>query len=139
MRKGLILLAPLVLAGCVNESASYYIDGNEHALTVRAQQEYFWSKHVTLRLIASRLPDCQRQLVLGKLPVRELEVELFASGDNVYTLRAGEQIWQVDTQACAQLPTPAQAMGTPIGAYRLNPRKELVFEQAAGASPAQQP
>jgi hypothetical protein len=129
MRKGLILLAPLVLAGCVNESASYYIDGNEHALTVRAQQEYF----------ASRLPDCQRQLVLGKLPVRELEVELFASGDNVYTLRAGEQIWQVDTQACAQLPTPAQAMGTPIGAYRLNPRKELVFEQAAGASPAQQP
>jgi hypothetical protein len=39
MRKGLILLAPLLLAGCVNESASYYIDGNEHALTVRAEQD----------------------------------------------------------------------------------------------------
>jgi hypothetical protein len=137
MRKGLILLAPLVLAGCVNESASYYIDGNEHALTVRAEQEYFWSKQVTLRLIASRLPDCQRQVVLGKVPANELDVELFASGDNVYTLRAGEQIWQVDTQACAQLPTPAQAMGTPVGEFRLGAGKKLVFEKAAANTAAQ--
>jgi hypothetical protein len=137
MRKGLILLAPLVLAGCVNESASYYIDGNEHALTVRAEQEYFWSKQVTLRLIASRLPDCQRQVVLGKVPANELDVELFASGDNVYTLRAGEQIWQVDTQACAQLPTPAQAMGTPVGEFRLGAGKKMVFEKAAANTAAQ--
>jgi hypothetical protein len=137
MRKGLILLAPLVLAGCVNESASYYIDGNEHALTVRAEQEYFWSKQVSLRLIASRLPDCQRQLVLGKVPLNELDVELFASGDNVYTLRAGEQIWQVDAQACAQLPTPAQAMGTPVGEFRLGAGKKLLFEKAAANTAAQ--
>jgi hypothetical protein len=139
MRKGMILLAPLVLAGCVNDSASYYIDGTEHTLTVRAEQEYFWSKKVTLRLIASRLPDCQRQLVLGKLPLGELEVELFASGENVYTLRAGEQIWQVDAQACAQLPTPAQAMGTPIGEFLLDARKKLVFKQAAPGDAGQQP
>jgi hypothetical protein len=137
MRKALIFLAPLVLAGCVNESASYYIDGNEHALTVRAEQEYFWSKQVTLRLIASRLPDCQRQLVLGKVPLPELDVEVFASGDNVYTLRAGEQIWQVDAQACAQLPTPAQAMGTPVGEFRLGAGRKMVFEQAAASTAAQ--
>jgi hypothetical protein len=138
MHKGLVLLAPLVLAGCVNESASYYIDGNEHALTVRAEQEYFWSKQVTLRLIASRLPDCQRQMVLGKIPLSELDVELFASGENVYTLRAGEQIWQIDSQACAQLPTPAQAMGTPVGEFRLGARNKMLFEQAAAANTAAQ-
>jgi hypothetical protein len=137
MRKGLILLAPLVLAGCVNESASYVIDGNDYALSVRAEQEYFWSKQVTLRLVASRLPDCQRQMVLGKVPLGELEVELFASGENVYTLRAGEQIWQVDAQGCAQLPTPAQAMGTPVGAFHLGPGGKLVFEQTAATTAAQ--
>jgi hypothetical protein len=138
MRKALILLAPLLLAGCVNESASFYIDGNEHALTVRAEQERFWSKQVTLRLVAARLPDCQRQLVLGKVPLSDLDVELFASGENVYTLRAGEQIWQVDTGSCSQLPTPAQAMGTPIGEFRLDGHKKLVFEKATVANTAAQ-
>jgi hypothetical protein len=138
MRKGLILLAPLLLAGCVNESASYYIDGNEHALTVRAEQDRFWSRQVTLRLVAARLPECQRQLVLGKVPLSELDVELFASGEDVYTLRAGEQIWQVETRGCTQLPTPAQAMGTPIGDFRLDAHKKLVFEKAAAANTAAQ-
>jgi len=132
MRNPLILLAPLLLAGCVDGAASYYIDGNEHTLTLRAEQQRFWNDEVTLRLIASRLPDCQRQLVLGKLPASELEVELFASGDKVYTLRAGERQWQVETQGCTQLATPAQAQpGQPLGVFRLDGEKKLVFDKAA--------
>ena len=34
------LLPSLLLAGCVDDSATYYIDGNHHALTVRAVQAH---------------------------------------------------------------------------------------------------
>jgi hypothetical protein len=136
MRKRLILLTPLLLAGCVKESASYYIDGNEHTLTVRAEQERFWRKQVTLRLVAARLPECQRQLVLGQVPLAELDVELFAAGENVYTLRAGDQVWQVETQGCSELPAPAEAeLGQPLGAFRLDDAgKKLVFEKAVATA-----
>lgn len=132
----LILLAPLLLAGCISESASYHIDGNQHALTVRAQQDYFWSKQVTLKLIASRLPECQRQWTLGEVPVAGLEVELLAAGANVYTLRADGKVWQVETQGCTQLEAPTQAQGQPLGTFRLDERKKMVFEQAQ-TKPAQ--
>jgi hypothetical protein len=135
----MIWLAPLLLAGCVNESASYYIDGNEHTLSVRAQQERFWTKQVTLKLVAARLPECQRQLLLGQVPLADLDVELFASGDNVYTLRAGEHVWQVETQGCSQLEPPAQVTGQPLGAFRFDEAgKKLVFEKAAATATAQQ-
>jgi hypothetical protein len=134
MRKRLVLLTPLLVAGCVNQSASYYI-GNDHTLTLRAQQERFWSKQVTLRLVAARLPECQRLLVLGTVPLSELDVELYAAGDNVYTLRAGNQVWQVETQGCTALPAPPQALGQPLGAFRLDAAgNKLVFEKAVAAA-----
>ena len=43
------LLAPLLLTGCVNDTASYQIEGNDHALTVRVVQDYFWSKQGTVK------------------------------------------------------------------------------------------
>jgi hypothetical protein len=137
MRIPLILLTPLLLAGCIKDSASYYIDGNGQTLTVRAEQEYFWHKNVTLRLIAARLPECQRLLVLGKARAADLELELFASGDDVYTLRAGDQVWQVETRGCTQLEAPAQASGQPLGAFRFDAvSKKMVFEKLAASAAA---
>jgi len=136
MRTPLILLAPLFLAGCVDASASYAGDGN--ALIVRAEQERFWSDQVTLHVIASRLPDCQRQLALGTLPLGELEIELFANGGDLYTLRAGERQWQVETQGCTRVAAPAPAASTePLGAFRLDDRKQLVFEPAGATAAAE--
>lgn len=130
MRLALLLLTPLLLTGCIKESASYYIDGNRHAISLRAQQEYFWSKDVELRVLASRMPDCQRQLVLGRLPVADLEVELFESAENTYVVRAGEQVLQVETAGCTQLEAPAAgATGQRLGAFRLDQNKKLVFEK----------
>jgi len=138
MRIPLILLAPLLLAGCVDQSASYAIDGNDHALIVRAEQERFWSDQVTLHVIASRLPDCQRQLALGQVPLADLDVELFANGDGVYTLRAGERQWQVETQGCTQVAAPAQAAaGKALGAFRLDDSRKLVFEPASATAAAE--
>ena len=134
MRKPVLLtslLAPLLLAGCVDDSATYYIDGRQHALTVRATQEYFWKKDVTLDLIATRMPDCQRRIALGELPVSELELELFASGENEYTLRAGDQAWRVETQGCSEMTAPELVTGRPLGLFHLDENKKLVFEAAA--------
>jgi len=129
------LLAPLLLAGCVDDSATYYIDGNQHALTVRAMQEYFWKKDVTIDLLASRMPDCQRRFPLGALPLSEVEIELFQSGENVYTLRAGEQAWRVETEGCTELEAPEQVTGQPLGLFHLDDNKKLVFEKAEPENP----
>jgi hypothetical protein len=131
------LLAPLLLAGCVDDSASYYIDGNQHALTVRAMQEHFWNKDITLDLIATRLPDCQRRIALGKLPLPDVEIELFASRENVYTLRAGEQSWRVETESCSEMDAPEQVTGEPLGLFHLDENKKLVFEKAEPETPKQ--
>jgi hypothetical protein len=130
MRLALLLLTPLLLTGCIKESASYYIDDNRHAISVRAQQDYFWSKDVELRVLASRMPDCQRQLVLGRMPIAGLEVELFESAENTYVVRAGGQALQVETGGCSQLEAPAA--GAPVqrlGAFRLDQNQKLVFEK----------
>lgn len=129
------LLAPLLLAGCVDDSATYYIDGNQHALTVRALQEYFWSKEITLDVLASRMPDCQRRIPLGKLPMADVEIELFESGENVYTLRAGDEAWRVETATCSELEAPEQVTGKPLGLYHLDENKKLVFENAEPETP----
>lgn len=133
MRKFLLrapLLAPL-LAGCFDDAATYEIDGSQDALTVQATQDYFWRKEVTLDLIAARLPDCQRRFTLGALPIPELELELFASGESEYTLRAGAQAWRVDMQGCNEMQAPEQVTGRPLGLFHLDEHKNLIFEAAA--------
>jgi hypothetical protein len=134
MRKALLLLTPLLLAGCVQDSASYYINGNEHTLSVRATQDYFWDKSVTLQLVAARLPECQRQFPLTKAPLSDMDVELFTPGDNIYTVRVGSQVWQFETTTCTQLPEPAAtAYGDPVGVFHMGDDKKMVFEPVAPA------
>lgn len=132
MRRTLILLTPLLLAGCIQESASYSVDDHAQVLTLRAQQEYFWDDSVTLTLIAARMPDCQRQFKLGKVAADELTVELFAADENVYNLRAGAEVWQVETNTCTETAKPdPKALGQPLGIYHLDEQgKKLVFEPA---------
>ena len=142
MRRILLLLTPLLLAGCLKESASYYIGDSDHALTLRAEQLYFWDDSAQVTVVAARLPECQRQIALASLPLDELTLEVFSPGENVYTLRAGAQLWQVDTTNCTQLPAPApNALGEPVGVFHMGDDDKMVFEAAAqagaaGAAPA---
>lgn len=131
MRRLWILMAPLLLAGCLRDSASHYINGNEHTLTVRVVQDYFWKKEVEVTFVAARWPDCQRQFRLGTLPLSEMDIELFSPAENVYSLRAGTRLWQIETQTCTMLPTPApEALGAPVGLFTMGENK-MVFEKAA--------
>jgi hypothetical protein len=136
MRKFLFLLTSLLLAGCVKDSGSYRIDGSEHSLTLRVMQDVFWSKEASLRLTVARLPDCQRLMELGQVSLSGLEIELFASGPDQYTLRAGENVWQVETQGCSKLEAPqANAVtGQALGAFHLDEDGKLVFEAAQAPS-----
>ncbi len=142
MRKYLILLLPLLLTACVDDSASYSVDNgpSTHALSVHRTQEHFWSDAVRVELILSHLPDCQRRLVLEQMPAEDVEIELYSSGDDVWTLRSGKQTWQVETQTCTQF---AEAKGEPgelVGVFRDEGGK-LTFAAAVAvpAGPATPP
>ena len=133
MRKMLILLVSLLLTACVDESASYYIDGSAHALTLRRAQNYFWEDQVTLTLIAARMPECQRRHVLALAPASEVDIDVFASGDGLWTLRSGQVVWQVDMQTCSvSQEAPQGELGARVGAFKLQNGK-LVFEAATPA------
>lgn len=133
-----LLLTPLLLTGCVNDSASYVIDTSDHAIIVMVTQDYFWSKQAGLRVIASRLPDCQRQFDFGKVDMNGLNVELFSTGEESFLLRAGDEMWQVETRGCTRLPEPsADVQAQPIGIFHFDDRKQLVFERAEGAAGTQ--
>lgn len=132
-----VLLTPLLLAGCINDSATYYINGSDHALTLRATQQRFWNKDVTLELIATRMPDCQRRIALGAMPAADTEIELFGTNDNVFLLRAGADVWRIDTGTCSELEAPEQVQGEPLGLFEFYDGK-LVFEKAE-AEPASAP
>lgn len=141
MRKILTVLPLFLLAGCVNDSATFYADGTrEHTLTVRRQQEYFWKEDAQYTLMAARLPDCQRAIALGEMPLEDLEFELFASGDNVWSLRAGKYVWQVETNGCSLVAEGGNttASGTKLGTFVAEGKKvKMRFDaESAPASPA---
>ncbi|NRR33339.1 hypothetical protein HSX11_24490 [Oxalobacteraceae bacterium] len=135
MRKILIVLTSLLLTACVDDSASYYADGGpgNHALTLRRVQPHFWSGDVTVELIMSRWPDCQRRLQLTQGPGEEVEIELFSSGDNLWTLRSGKDMWQVESETCTQFAEVKGEIGEPIGIFRVDAGK-FVFEPAINAA-----
>jgi hypothetical protein len=131
MRKILIVLMPLMLTACADDTASYYADGStgNHALTIHRAQKHFWSKDSRVELIMQRLPDCLRRVELSEMPADEVEIELLAGGDNVWTLRAGKETWQVETQTCTMYPDVKGDGGELLGVFRIEDGK-LVYEAA---------
>jgi hypothetical protein len=135
MRKTLLLLTPLLLAGCIEQSGSYYVsDTRDHAITVRAEQEYFWNDTVTLKLVVSHYPECQRLMPLSKVNKADVAVELFSNGEGIFTLRSGSDVIQVDTLNCSALATPApDALGEGVGVFSLGATDKMEFNLAAPA------
>jgi hypothetical protein len=136
-RSTLLLLTPLLLAGCINQSASYYIDGPNHSLTLRAEQEYFWNDELVVKMVAAHLPECQRQFPMTTLAPAAFQVELYGAGENVYSLRVGKQVIRVETGSCTRLTEPTQEeLGERIGTFTLNGEKKMVFEKTTASTAA---
>jgi hypothetical protein len=136
MRKILLPMMALLLTGCVNDSASYYIDGRDHALTLLRAQKYFWSDAATLTLVVARLPDCQRRHELTLAPAASVDIDVFASGDASWTLRSGSTLWRVDTSTCAISAAGADALGPRVGSFKVVDRKLRFAIDRPAALPA---
>ena len=130
------LLSAALLAGCVNDSASYTIGNDrDHAVIVTVKQDYFWSKQASLEVLAARLPDCQRRFDFGKASLADLNIELFSTGDDTFLLRSGDEMWRIETGHCTQLPAPTDdVQAQPIGVFHMDDKQRLVFEKAEGAA-----
>jgi hypothetical protein len=140
MRKILLLPMCALLAACVDDSASYYINGADHSLSVRRQQKYFWDDSVTLALVASRWPDCVRRHRLALVPARAVNLELFGATDQRWNLRQGTRIWQAETATCNGMTVldrpPEGGLGQRLGVFKVQDKK-LVY-QADPSAPAPQ-
>ncbi len=138
MRTILIFMMCVLVTACADDSASYYINGANHALSVRRQQQYFWDDHATIALTVSRLPDCVRRHRLMLLPAPDVKLELFATAEQVWSLRQGTKIWQAETQTCNGLivldQPPAGGLGQPLGVFTV--QNEKLIYQATPASTA---
>ena len=139
MRKTMVLATAFFLAGCTEDSATADIDSQGHTLTVRRQQRYFWQDKVDVSLLAARLPDCQRLHALTSAePADQLKVELFAYGEQVWNLRVGKQLWQIETTTCNGLTEleydPRADLGRPAGSFSVRDGK-LMFDAASSDLP----
>lgn len=140
------LLLPLValplLAGCMHDAASYQIAGRDHALTLIADQPWFWKPEADLAVVAARLPDCQRRHNLKAVPIASIAMEVHRAGDKTYVLRQGKKLYLVETQTCegfrALEEEPPGGLGEWLGTFKVEGGK-LRFAanpdlQAEGAS-----
>lgn len=138
MKRGIYLLLPWValLAGCVDDAASYLIDGKDHALTIIREQPYFWKKTVTLDVVAARLPDCQRRHKITTAPLNS-QIELWQAGPETYLLQVGDKVFLSETQTCEGFRRldgpPPGGMGTKLGVFRDQGQGQGLRFQAAPA------
>lgn len=132
------LLAVPLLAACVNDGATYEIDGTrEHTLSLIREQPYFWDSKIELFLVVSRMPACLRRHSLGT-GTEKTRVEVWQVPSGAFIVRAGKRLYATETQTCesfARLDAePVEGMGELRGVFRLR-KGEWVFvkEAAPGA------
>lgn len=140
-----VFLLPL-LAGCINDAASYQIDSKDNAITLVREQRWFWKPEVDLSVTTSRLPDCQRRHKMGVVPAA-VAVEVWQTGPGTYLLKQGETLYLTETQTCEgfQKVSPDQlpsGMGEKLGVFQVQDDKLRfvpVPPPPAAAAPAPAP
>ena len=126
----LSLFAVPLLAACVNDGATYEIDGTrEHVLSLIREQPYFWDNKVNFFLVVSRMPACMRRHSLGVgTPNSKIEVYQVPSG--AFIVKLGKKMFATETQTCESWARiegePEGGMGTLMGVFRVR-KGEFVF------------
>ncbi len=124
-----LLVAPLLTA-CVNDGATYEIDGTrEHVLSLIREQPYFWDSKVNLYLVVSRMPACMRRHTIGPA-TDKTRVEVYQVPSGAFIIKAGKKMFATETQTCESFAKmddePAEGMGQLVGTFRVK-KGELVF------------
>ncbi len=129
-----LLMAPLLTA-CVNDGATYEIDGTrEHVLSLIREQPYFWDSKVELYLVVSRMPACMRRHSMGA-GTEKTRVEIYQVPSGAFIVKAGKRLYATETQTCESFARmegePAEGMGQLMGTFRVK-NGELVFVKSEG-------
>lgn len=123
-------LLPLIalpwLGGCINDAASFQIDGKDHSLSVMREQKWPWEKRVDLFVVVSRMPDCQRRHHLKSSSISSSTVEVFSSNTVSFYLRQGDRLYVVETNTCEGFRELAEPPTTGLG------QKVGTFTESAG-------
>ncbi|HEX6735278.1 MAG TPA: hypothetical protein VF096_10730 [Azonexus sp.] len=137
------LLAAPLLAACVNDGATYEIDGTrEHVLSVIREQPYFWDSKVELYLVVSRMPACMRRHSLGPA-TDKTRVEVWQVPSGAFIVRAGKRLFATETQTCVSFAKldaePVEGMGELKGVFRMQKGAwTFVKEAVPGAGDAEE-
>lgn len=123
-----LLFAPLLTA-CVNDGATYQINGGEHSLSLIREQPKFWDKTVNLSLAVARMPDCLRRHSIGP-GTANTKVEIYRVPSGAFIVRAGKRMFATETRTCegwARLEQEPEGVEVKlIGTFRVKNDK-LVF------------
>jgi hypothetical protein len=145
-RLWLLLPSSLLLAGCLNGTASLRLGGNDHGLTLQARQPYFWSQAVELEVVMSRQPDCHRRsrlegATLGDVTVDVLRPEEGAFAEPILILKQGTHFYAVSTKSCEmqKFKAPPDKPGTRLGTFQREGERGLKFAAAPATSAANPP
>jgi len=136
------LLAAPLLTACVNDGATYEIDGTrEHVLSLIREQPYFWDSKVEFYLVVSRMPACMRRHSLGT-GTDKTRVEVYQVPSGAFIVKVGKKMFATETQTCESFATmdsePAEGMGQLMGTFRVK-KGELVFaKEEQGGSAAEE-
>lgn len=131
------LVAPIVLAGCINDAASLQIDGKEHSLTVVREQSRPWEKRVDLFVVVARMPDCQRRHRLKSAGISASGVDVYSPEIGTYYLQQGGRTYFVETSTCEGFrelgEQPAAGVGAKVGSFKaVGGEYRFVAEPAPG-------
>ncbi len=117
-------LLPLLLAGCVNDTASYLIDGSkEHTIMLRRVQDWFWQDTVELTIVASRMPECHGGIDIEDVP-RSARLELYQAppeyAEPIYILKIEDRHYAISTQSCRvqSFGEPPLDLGALVGVFK---------------------
>lgn len=118
------LLAVPVLSACVDDRASWQIDGTrEHTLTLVREQPLFWDKKVNLYLVVSRMPACTRRHSLGT-GSEKTRVTIYQVPSGAFIVQVGKRLYATESQTCeawARLDEePADGLGELRGVFRVH-------------------
>lgn len=116
-----LAVVPL-LAACVNDGATYSVDGSrEHTLSVMREQPLLWDNKVNLSFVVSRMPACMRRHDMGG-GTRATKVEIYQVPSGAFIVKAGKRLWATETQNCVNFVKmdgePDTGMGKFVGTFR---------------------
>lgn len=116
-------LLAMLLAGCVNDTASYLVDGSkEHTIMLHRVQQWLWQDTVALTIATSRMPECRGGIDIEDVP-RNARPELYQAppeyAEPIYILKIGDRHYAISTLSCRvqEFEQAPENLGTKLGVF----------------------